>query len=373
VLLKRRATPGTTESPAFVVSAFVGDVGGVALATLLLAEELAAMGQRPHVFVSQRPPKSVLDRLKASGVRVTVPWVNKGWRWQIPLRMLVMQLYLQAHSERPSFIQVLSLGIEARLVLRLPAIGPVYVWETTEALPNIKFVDTRIRRVLRRAAAVLAPSQAIARNVRNTYRYDGPVHILPFWIDAPQHEEPNFDRSRTANMLYVGRLDQDKGFEYLFEAFRLVQVDYPEVTLTVRGLGPVEPLRRLAADTRNIDVGGYITPDDYEGAIDRADVAVLPSLHEGYPLSLLEACARSKPVIATSVGSIPEVFGNRPCALLVPPRDAAELATAIRTLLSEEDQRYRERCRDSRQLFEKVSSGPVVRCHLAGIYAASEA
>jgi glycosyltransferase involved in cell wall biosynthesis len=356
-----------------VVSAFVGDVGGVALATLLLVEELAAIGQRCHLFVAQRPPSSVLERLEASGVRVTVPWVNKGWRWQIPLRMLVMQLYLHAHTKRPSFIQVLSLGLEARLVLRLPAIGPTYVWETTEALPHVKFVDTRIQRVLRRATAVLAPSQTIASNVRNTYGYDGPVHILPFWIDASQHKELSSNRSRTANILYVGRLDQDKGFEYLFEAFRLVQADYPDATLTVRGLGPVEPLRHLVAHIPNIDVGGYITPDDYEQAIDRADAVVLPSLHEGYPLSLLQACACFKPVIATSVGSIPEVFGNRPCALLVPPRDVLGLAAAIRTLLSEGDQRYKERCCDARRLFEEVSSGPVIRRNLAGIYAASEA
>lgn len=60
---------------------------------------------------------------------------------------------------------------------------------------------------------------------------------------------------------------------------------------------------------------------------------MLPSLHDGYPLSLLEACARRTPVIATTVGSIPELFDGRACALLVRPRDTTDLSQAMAKIL----------------------------------------
>jgi glycosyltransferase involved in cell wall biosynthesis len=60
---------------------------------------------------------------------------------------------------------------------------------------------------------------------------------------------------------------------------------------------------------------------------------VIPSYSEGLPMTLLEACILEKPVVATRVGSIPEVLAGYPCAALVQPGDAYGLAQAIETLV----------------------------------------
>ena len=69
--------------------------------------------------------------------------------------------------------------------------------------------------------------------------------------------------------------------------------------------------------------------------LDALDVVVLPSWTEGMPLVLLEAMAHRRPVIATPVGGTPEVVVDGETGLLVPPRDPAALAGAIRRLVTE--------------------------------------
>jgi glycosyltransferase involved in cell wall biosynthesis len=69
------------------------------------------------------------------------------------------------------------------------------------------------------------------------------------------------------------------------------------------------------------------------------DVFVMPSLFEGGPTSVLEAMAMQKPVVATSVGMVPEVIEDGRTGLVVPPGDAATLATGVIRLLSQAEGR----------------------------------
>ena len=231
----------------------------------------------------------------------------------------------------------------------------MFLWETTEALPHVKFVDKAIFQYLPRAAGLLAPSEVVTRNIRSTYGYDGPIKRLPFWSDPPTSIPPT-PNSRSGQFLYVGRMDMDKGFQYLFEAFAAVRSDHPAATLAVCGGGDIETIQSLAHGIPGIEFRGYVGDDAYERALAGCDALLLPSLHEGYPLSLLEACARRKPIIATRVGSIPEVFEGRACALLVPPRDSSALSAAMSQLLCEDAGTYGARCHDAGQTFEQISS-----------------
>ena len=94
---------------------------------------------------------------------------------------------------------------------------------------------------------------------------------------------------------------------------------------------------------------------------------VLPSYHEGYPLVLLEAARCGVPSIATTVGSIPEMFANSRAALLVPPRDVSALAEAMQTILAEPPKDYEERRKAAVELFARLSSAEVVRTRLKNL------
>jgi glycosyltransferase involved in cell wall biosynthesis len=346
----------------------VGESGGAAKATLLLCLSLARLGKQVTLFVTLPPDSQTTNRLRDAGVTVVASRVQRGWRLGVPHWFIAVQLYWWARRNAPARVHAVSLSSEARHFLRFPSVAPTSLWETTEALPHVKFLDRRIAPRLAQAATVLAPSRTIAENIRATYGYSGQIEILPFWVEPPDGCVHSPTAPPTGKLLYVGRLDVDKGFAYLFDAVRWVRQRHPEVRLVVRGPGPVGPLLQLAGGDPGILIRGYADQDEWEEEMRACDALVLPSLHEGYPLTLLEACGRGKPVIASAVGSIPEVFGGRACALLVPPRDTSALASAIETILFEDGGTYRARCRDALTLFEEISSEEVVQRRLELLY-----
>lgn len=359
----------------YVLAGEVGEIGGASRATMLLAEALVQLGTRVRLFVTSPPTERTTERLRSSGIdlelplRLTPPRHCPGWRWGVPQRVIALQVYLRALSERPRSVIVVSLRPEARFLLRLPRTVSVLPWESTEALPHGTFFDHGIGEYLHRASSVLVPSATIASNLRRTYSYTGAINLLPFWVEPPTRPVVPIDPKRRRNFLYLGRLSVEKGLPELVSAFSVIRERHHETTLTICGGGAQEAVRSLIADKYGITLRGYVDAEEHEEVLRSCDALVLPSYEEGYPLALLEASARAKPVIATSVGSVPEVFGGRQCALLVPPRQPLPIAAAMEKLLLESDAEYTARCQDALSLFEEVSAPNVVRDRLRSILA----
>ncbi len=126
---------------------------------------------------------------------------------------------------------------------------------------------------------------------------------------------------------YVGRLSEEKGLNVLLQAAALT----PEIAYRIVGEGPQqrELKEQVAAlGLRNVVFAGFKTGDGLKSEIAGACLLVLPALwYENYPLSVLEAKAMGKPVVASLIGGLPEML---PEDCLVPPGDAVALATAIR-------------------------------------------
>lgn len=354
----------------YVLAEHVRGVGGPPESATLLCEALAALGFRVRLFTPYPATPPFAERLDAAGVKVTTSPLRWGSRWRLPQKCLVAALYAKALWRRPALVYGIGLTAQVGYLLRLPHLVPVVPWENTEALPRAKFVDEGISGHLHRAAGVIAPSQSIAANIRATYGYQGLIYLLPFWASRPAAECQCPSAERTENILYLGRYDLEKGFEYLFRAFERVLDLRPGATLTLHGSGAGEAVAELSGRNPAIRIRGPVHGRAFEDALRACDAVVLPSVSEGYPLCLLDACARGKPIVASRVGAIPDVFEGRACALLVPPRDVDQLAQALITVLTDAEDDYAGRCEDAVRLFEEVSAEGSVRLRLTEVHAA---
>lgn len=139
----------------------------------------------------------------------------------------------------------------------------------------------------------------------------------------------------------VANFRAQKGYPDLLRAARSVVDTNPDVRFVVVGQGPEEPaIRRDHARLGLQDhmvLTGY--REDALAVLAASDLFVLASLHEGFPVAVMEALAVGVPVIATRVGGIPDAVGHGREGLLVPPGHPDRLADAVLALARDEPRR----------------------------------
>jgi glycosyltransferase involved in cell wall biosynthesis len=141
----------------------------------------------------------------------------------------------------------------------------------------------------------------------------------------------------------VTRLHDSKGNSYLVEAARLVLNERPNAKFYTFGEGPLrEPLEQQARAlgiAERFVFGGFAR--DVARVVSAFDVSVFPSLWEGTPLTVFEALAMGKPIVATDADGLLDVLRDDHDALIVPKRNAEALAGAIVRMMDEPATRQR--------------------------------
>lgn len=143
------------------------------------------------------------------------------------------------------------------------------------------------------------------------------------------------------NILFVGELRELKGVGILLNAIRLLNDQGHKLTATIVGSGPEG--HEFQDQAKNLGLAAQIKfPGRLPAheAFGMGEILVVPSLNESFPYIVLEAGAAGMPVVATSVGGIPEIFGDR-SSNLVEPGNPEALADAI--LRSLKDDQLREK------------------------------
>lgn len=139
------------------------------------------------------------------------------------------------------------------------------------------------------------------------------------------------------HVLFLGRLDRQKGLTWLLEAWRLVLAGRSGVELWVVGSGPMEAEARQLAKKLGLDETCHFLPDQPDGPefIAAADVVVLPSLYEGHALVPLEVMAAGKAFAGTRVDGIVDSIRHGREGFLAAPADVKGLAEALGRLLDD--------------------------------------
>ncbi len=151
-----------------------------------------------------------------------------------------------------------------------------------------------------------------------------------------------------------------KGLVHLLEAVAKVRTERPDVELTVIGKptpdGPVQRTVDRLGLQQAIHFESGVSDERLVELYAEAELAVVPSLYEGFSLPAIEAMATGIPLLATTGGAIPEVVGSDgTTAALVPPGDPGALATAILELLADPDRRDRIGAAGRKRVSERYS------------------
>jgi glycosyltransferase involved in cell wall biosynthesis len=188
-------------------------------------------------------------------------------------------------------------------------------------------------RSYQRVDRFIAPSLFMRNAVVRRLGEDKVVHI-PNGIDTSRIQVSEHDEGY---VLYLGRLSPEKGVETLLRAHA---ADNAAWRLVVAGSGPL--LQDLQSRFPLAEFTGHLTGKALETNLREASVVVVPSeWHENSPLSILEAMAHAKPIVASRIGGIPELVRDGETGLLFEPKDTQQLSNRIRMLLGDSDLRRR--------------------------------
>jgi glycosyltransferase involved in cell wall biosynthesis len=295
-----------------------------------------------HVLVCSRRPRTSLAEV-AGGTEVRVAELGRRWLsvpvspgfplWLRRLRADVVHVHMPnpvgeasvvlAAGGRPVVASYhADIVRQARL---MPAYGPL------------------VGSCLGRSAAIVVASGGLLESSPLLGPHRDRVTLVPYGIDLERYrpeavspDERAAVRERFAGrlVLFVGRLVYYKGLEYLLAAARNI-----DASIVVVGSGPLEgELRTRARSIPNVHFTGTVSEDDLVRYLAAADCFVMPSTSraEGFGIATLEAQAMGVPAVVTDVGTgTVEAIAPGESGVVIPPRDPAALAEAVRSILED--------------------------------------
>jgi glycosyltransferase involved in cell wall biosynthesis len=187
-------------------------------------------------------------------------------------------------------------------------------------------------RVARRVGPLITVSESSSADICRDFRVPAAnVHIVPLGVDTRRFHPRPAPRIAGRIVTVTSADTPLKGLAGLLRAIAKLSTER-DVHLHVVGAPSAETaalVRQLSLDERVKFTPGL--PDDsYADLLASAEIAVVPSLYEGFSLPAVEHMASGTPLVATAAGALPEVVGD--AAILIKPGDPEELAAALRRL-----------------------------------------
>lgn len=199
--------------------------------------------------------------------------------------------------------------------------------------------------VAKRSHHVMANCKAVANTLKGRGVPPSRVTIVPNGVcvpdldqqlrEAPHEVYPWEDRSPL--IVSAGPLEWEKGHACLLEATTRVKERFPNVALVLLGDGSLRSRLQHATTTLDLEENVFVAgvrPNPFP-ILKGCHLVAIPSLLDAMPMTLLETMALGKPVVASSVGCIPEVVSDGHTGLLVPPADPEALALSLLRILED--------------------------------------
>lgn len=193
----------------------------------------------------------------------------------------------------------------------------------------------RARKILDKYDAVIGLSKGWADYFAETFG----IRDKTFYVNnivLPGQQPLNLKYDGTERFLFLGEICDSKGLFDILHA--MAQSDLKNMSLHVGGNGEVERFKREVAKlglTDRVFFHGWVTGEKKEMLLRHSNVMILPSYNEGMPITILEAMAWGKGIIASPVGGIPELIENNENGFLVNPGNTEEIAAAMNKYIAD--------------------------------------
>lgn len=326
--------------------------GGAQKLITAFVSQAPQYGIEPVVINMRKGSSSVIcDAIESSGVKVYTVTARSLFSIQ-RLRWLIGFLKEQQidiiHSHL-LYANILS-SVAARLA-RIPVVCTLHSTHAEKGwrLRLLKSVEDFCLQNF--ASRILAVGQKVAAAHVGRYRQRS-VDVIPNGIPEPE-EVPTQTRERLRNelaggdnsnliIITVGRFEPSKGYQDMVEAFKLLREKNKKSRLLMVGSGSLHDSIRMQVETLDLKQSVILAGErhDIPQLLASSDIFASSSHREGLPLSLLEAMMAELPIVATSVGDIPNVVTEE-MGIVVPPRQPEKLAAALEKLMTS-PQRRRE-------------------------------
>jgi glycosyltransferase involved in cell wall biosynthesis len=324
-------------------------VGGAQRLISAYASNAAAHDLSPVIItLRQGGAPFILDSIQAAGIRVITLQAGSLFNvWR--LRNLVKTL----QNEKVDLVQTHLvyaniLGTLAAHMAGIPVIATLHSIAVADGWKS-RFLKVIENFVLRKyATCVLAVGQVVADINEGNYGRRR-ICVIPNGIPVPQspqdQERERLRREITGDasdsiIITVGRFARAKGYEDMIQAFHLLRQKDPNPKLVMVGSGTSADTIRSQIQDLDLDQSVILTGEreDVYQLLALSDVYASSSHREGLPLAVLEAMMAGLPVVATSVGDIPNVV-TKETGVLVPPHHPELLAAALEDLLRDPQKR----------------------------------
>lgn len=200
------------------------------------------------------------------------------------------------------------------------------------------------KKVLNRGAIRLNGRIAVsepAKHFANRY-FKGDYTVIPNGLDVDRFSKPvpkpSILKDDAMNLVFVGRVNEPrKGLRYALGAYSLLKWQYPKLRLIVVGAGvPDRESYRIMGERSLDDVifTGPVSEDELPGYYQNADIFLAPNTgKESFGFIIIEAMSASTPIVASNIPGFASVMTDGKEGLMVPPKDEAALAEAIKKLI----------------------------------------
>lgn len=323
------------------ITLFIGSMygGGAERVTCNLASWLAEHGHTAEILTMSETEKTYelspkVTTVSLLGLSERGNSVKNGM-----LRVTRLASYLLKHQEKDAY--VVMLPKTTLLLMALRGLTKAKILTSERADPS-KYPE-KIQRMLRRTVPKLDGIVFQTADAKSWYGETidtVPAQVIPNAIN-PAFLRPGFEGTREKVITAAGRLNNQKRFDLLIQAFSDIAEEFPEYSLTIYGEGfnreKFEALARESGFGDRIHLPGNVT--DIADRLSPASLFVLSSDFEGMPNALMEAMALGLPCISTDcpVGGPRFLIQQGSNGVLVPVGDRKALADAMRLVLSDRE------------------------------------